>query len=160
MKMIDIINENDGGIYGVTTTDYLPGGRQNAEFYQGCNELELCAIQCHSADSRTGGGARRSFVRPSGRQTSRTGVSPATTLEFSSIEAVKQCVMTGLGLTILPAVAVSTEIAQGRLCKLPWRGPDLTVVTHMVWHKDKWLSPALDAFLSLTREMLVITESD
>jgi len=91
---------------------------------------------------------------------SRTGVSPATTLEFSSIEAVKQCVMTGLGLTILPAVAVSTEIAQGRLCKLPWRGPDLTVVTHIVWHKDKWLSPALEAFLSLAREMLVIRESE
>lgn len=88
---------------------------------------------------------------------SRANVYPATTLEFSSIEAVKQCVMAGLGLTILPEVTVSEEIAQGRLCKLPWRGPDLTVVTHMVWHKDKWLSPALSAFLSLTREMLVTT---
>jgi len=62
--------------------------------------------------------------------------------------------MTGLGLTVLPAVAVSAELSQGRLLKLPWMGPDLTVVTHVVWHKDKWLSPALDAFLSLTREML------
>lgn len=86
---------------------------------------------------------------------SRANISPATTLEFSSIEAVKQCVMAGLGLTILPAVAVSEEIAQGRLCKLPWRGPDLTVITHMVWHKDKWLSPALAAFLALSREMLM-----
>jgi len=85
---------------------------------------------------------------------SRASVYPATTLEFSSIEAVKQCVMTGLGLTVLPAVAVSAELSQGRLLKLPWMGPDLTVVTHVVWHKDKWLSPALDAFLSLTREML------
>ena len=68
--------------------------------------------------------------------------------------------MTGLGLTGLPGVTVAAELSQGRLLKLPWRGPDLTVVTHMIWHKDKWLSPALDAFLSLTREMLVITESD
>jgi DNA-binding transcriptional LysR family regulator len=91
---------------------------------------------------------------------SRAGVYPATTLEFGSIEAVKQCVMTGLGLTVLPAVTVTAELSQGRLLKLPWSGPDLTVVTHMVWHKDKWLSPALDAFLSLTREMLMIAEGD
>jgi DNA-binding transcriptional LysR family regulator len=81
-------------------------------------------------------------------------------LEFNSIEAVKQCVMAGLGLTILPAVTVAAELSQGRLLKLPWMGPDLTVVTHMVWHKDKWLSPALDAFLSLTREMLATAEGE
>jgi len=91
---------------------------------------------------------------------SRASVYPATTLEFSSIEAVKQCVMAGLGLTVLPAVTVAVELSQGRLLKLPWSGPDLTVVAHMVWHKDKWLSPALDAFLSLTREMLLTTEGD
>jgi DNA-binding transcriptional LysR family regulator len=94
------------------------------------------------------------------RVLSRASVYPATTLEFNSIEAVKQCVMAGLGLTILPAVAVAAELSQGRLLKLPWMGPDLTVVTHVVWHKDKWLSPALDAFLSLTREMLATTEGD
>jgi DNA-binding transcriptional LysR family regulator len=91
---------------------------------------------------------------------SRASVYPATTLEFGSIEAVKQCVMAGLGLTILPAVAVSAELSQGRLLKLPWMGPDLTVVAHMVWHKDKWLSPALDAFLCLAREMFATRGSD
>lgn len=88
------------------------------------------------------------------RVLSRAGVYPATILEFGSIEAVKQCVMTGLGLTVLSAVSATAELSQGRLLKLPWSGPDLTVVTHMVWHKDKWLSPALSAFLSLAREML------
>lgn len=91
---------------------------------------------------------------------SRASVYPATILEFGSIEAVKQCVMAGLGLTVLPAVAVAAELSQGRLLKLPWRGPDLSVVTHVVWHKDKWLSPALDAFLTLTREMLATREND
>jgi DNA-binding transcriptional LysR family regulator len=91
---------------------------------------------------------------------SRANVYPAMTLEFSSIEAVKQCVMIGLGLTVLPAVTVEAELSQGRLLKLPWSGPDFTVVTHMVWHKDKWLSPALDAFLSLSREMLAIREGN
>jgi hypothetical protein len=30
----------------------------------------------------------------------------------------------------------------------------------MVWHKDKWLSPALSAFLALSREMLATRTCD
>ena len=75
-------------------------------------------------------------------------------MEFSSLEAVKQCVMAGLGLSALPAISVASEVEQSRLLKLPWAGPDLTISAHMVWHKDKWLSPSLSAFLSMAREML------
>ncbi|AIQ11096.1 LysR family transcriptional regulator [Paenibacillus durus] len=89
----------------------------------------------------------------------RKGVYPRTVLEFNSIEAVKQCVINGLGVTLLTAVSVSAEISRGQLVKLPWRGPDLTVKTHLVWHKDKWLSPSLEAFLTLAREMLANTEN-
>ncbi len=81
-------------------------------------------------------------------------VYPGTVMEFGSMEAVKQCVMTGLGVSVLPAIAVAAEVEQGRLLKLPWVGPDLTISSHMVWHKDKWLSPSLNAFLSMAREML------
>lgn len=93
----------------------------------------------------------RSFFE---RILNRAGVYPATVLEFDNVEAVKQCVMTGLGVTVLPEMAVAKEVAQEQLIKLPWQGTDLTVATHMIWHKDKWLSPALDAFLTLAREML------
>lgn len=90
----------------------------------------------------------------------KSGVSPATIMEFGSVEAVKQCVMIGLGLTVLPSFAVASEVSQGRLCKLPWAGPELDMVTHVVWHKDKWLSPALNAFLVLTRSLLTTAERD
>lgn len=86
----------------------------------------------------------------------REGVYPRTVLEFNSIEAVKQCVINGLGVTVLTAVSVSAEVSRGQLVRLPWKGPDLTVKTHLVWHKDKWLSPSLEAFLALAREMLGI----
>jgi DNA-binding transcriptional LysR family regulator len=89
----------------------------------------------------------------------RARVFPGSIMEFNSLEAVKQCVMTGLGLSVLTAVAVSAEIEQGRLVKLPWNGPDLTVATHLVWHKDKWLSPSLDAFLTMARALLKREES-
>jgi len=82
------------------------------------------------------------------------GVHPVTSLEFGSVEAIKQCVIAGLGLAILPAMAVAAEVAQGRLAALPWAGPDFTLITQVVWHHDKWLSPALRAFLDVTWEEL------
>ena len=94
------------------------------------------------------------------RALAAAGVYPATTMEFSSIEAIKQCVMAGMGITVLPAVAVAAEMAQGRLAALRWAAPDFQMVTQMVWHKDKWLSPALQALLSLSREVLVATPNE
>jgi DNA-binding transcriptional LysR family regulator len=82
------------------------------------------------------------------------GAHPANTVEFSSIEAIKQCVMAGMGLSLLPEVTVRDELARGLLAALPWTEPDFGLVTVMAWHRDKWLSPALRAFIALSREVL------
>lgn len=82
------------------------------------------------------------------------GVYLPTALEFSSVEAIKECVMTGMGITVLPAMAVNREIAEGRLIALDWAEKPLAVITQMIWHKDKWLSPTLRAFIEVTREVL------
>lgn len=74
-------------------------------------------------------------------------------VEFFSVEAIKQCVRAGLGVTLLPAMAVHEEIAQGSLVALPWHGPEFSVSTQLVWHKDKWLSPALLAFIEAARQL-------
>jgi len=81
------------------------------------------------------------------------GVQPATTLEFSSVEAIKQCVMVGMGISILPEMATRTEVEQGKIAVLPWVLPDVPVITQMVWHKEKWLSPALRAFIETAVSM-------
>ncbi len=75
-------------------------------------------------------------------------------VEFASIEAIKQCVIAGLGVTLLPRMAVKEELRQGLLAALPWSGPDFPVATQMCWHKDKWFSPALQAFVDVTRDSL------
>jgi DNA-binding transcriptional LysR family regulator len=82
------------------------------------------------------------------------GVHPATTMEFASIEAVKQCVAAGVGIAMLPEVVVAREMAQGQLCALRWEQPGFEVYTQMAWHKDRWLSPALSAFLQTSRDVL------
>lgn len=57
-------------------------------------------------------------------------------MDFNSVEAIKPCTISGMGITALPQVSVATELAQGRLVALPWSGPDLTLVTQIGWHKS------------------------
>jgi len=83
------------------------------------------------------------------------GVRPGSVLEFGSIEAIKKCVIQQLGITLLPRMAVEGELSRGELTDLQWQGPDFDTNTQVVYHKDKWISPTLSAFLKLSREMLV-----
>ena len=82
------------------------------------------------------------------------GVVPKSIMEFTSVETIKQCASLGMGVACLPAIVAESEIAAGRLAVLPWSGPDLSMRTLVVWHKDKWLSPAISAFVSLLRDRL------
>ncbi|TCP58931.1 DNA-binding transcriptional LysR family regulator [Tumebacillus sp. BK434] len=82
----------------------------------------------------------------------RHGVTPANSLEFWNIEAIKNCVMAGLGLSFLPLIAVESELREGKLAVLPWQEPAIRVATQLIHHKSKWLSPAHREFMRLVRE--------
>lgn len=84
----------------------------------------------------------------------KAGVQPSSSLEFGSVEAIKKCVISGLGITLLPRVAVEAEVAEGQLVDLNWSGPDFNMTTQIVYHKDKWISPALQALLDLAGETI------
>ena len=86
------------------------------------------------------------------RQLSEAGVVPRETLEFQSIEAIKRCVSAGMGVSVLPAVSVETELAAGGLSELRWHEPS-RVGTLMAWNERRWASPALRAFLRTAREV-------
>ncbi|GHO42625.1 LysR family transcriptional regulator [Ktedonospora formicarum] len=82
------------------------------------------------------------------------GIDAVTDLEFTSVEAIKQCTMSGMGITFLPRLTVEAELAQGQLAALQWEGHDFQILHQMLWHKEKWLSPTTRAFLEVAREML------
>jgi DNA-binding transcriptional LysR family regulator len=75
---------------------------------------------------------------------------PKNTLEFWSVEALKQCIMCGLGVSFLPLITVKKE----------WINHDLTCIltkdeqikTQMIYHKNKWLSPSVQSFINLVNE--------
>jgi DNA-binding transcriptional LysR family regulator len=82
------------------------------------------------------------------------GLQVGSILKFANIEARKRCVINGLGITILPRVTVEAELTQGTLVDLGWKSPDFNTITQVAYHKNKWISPALHAFLELAREKL------
>ena len=89
------------------------------------------------------------------RQLGAASVVPAEKMEFQSIEAVKQCVAAGMGVSVMPSVAVSAELEDGKLAALQWQEP-FEVLTQMVWHEERWQSPALRAFLETAREVFSV----
>lgn len=87
------------------------------------------------------------------RMVAAAGVYPADVMEFNSVEAIKQCVIAGMGIAVLPRVTVAAPLMQGQLVALPWSNP-FEVFTQMVWHEDRWHSPVLKGFLDTSREVL------
>lgn len=79
------------------------------------------------------------------------GVSPVVGVEFSSVSALKRYVASGGGFTVLPEMAARREVAAGEFKELAWTGGEVEAGLLMVWHKDKWLSPALAGFMELAR---------
>lgn len=65
-------------------------------------------------------------------------------LEFSSLESIKQCVKNGLGVSLLPEMAIKEELKRGELVKLRWKS-SIKVKGQMVFHRDKWMSSPLAA---------------
>lgn len=93
----------------------------------------------------------RSVLEQAMRQ---AAVQPEQVVQFSSLEAIRQCALMGVGAAFLPQVAVEAELDQGRLAAVPLDGPDLSVTTHVAWRRDRERSPALAAFLQVTRSVL------
>lgn len=81
-------------------------------------------------------------------------IKPNVAIETGSVQAIKQFTMSGLGITLLPKVAVDDEINSGKLVPLNWKGPDFGIISQVLYHKNKWISPALKEFLNLSRSFM------
>ena len=74
---------------------------------------------------------------------------PRSRLELSQSEAIKQAVVAGLGIAVLPEVAVVDAIAAGRLAMLrtPFLRPYLHRKLSLLLHRRKYQGALLEAFL-------------
>jgi DNA-binding transcriptional LysR family regulator len=76
---------------------------------------------------------------------------------FNSIEAIKQAVMRGIGVAVLPEIAVHRELTEGSLAAIPWNEKKIAAKLLMIWQKNKWLPPLLRAFMEMVREDWVVS---
>lgn len=86
------------------------------------------------------------------RALENTGASLQLMSEGGSIQTLKSLSAFGLGVTLLPLFAVEDEVRSNQLRKLNFRGLDLNLLIQVVYHKDKWVSSALAAFLEICKE--------
>jgi len=82
----------------------------------------------------------------------QASVKPSSIMGVSSNEVIKKFVCDGWGIGFLPHVVVQQELISNQLIELPWAGPPFGIKAQLIYHKDKWLSPALKAFIKVTLE--------
>jgi DNA-binding transcriptional LysR family regulator len=77
------------------------------------------------------------------------GIAARTILEFGSLDAIKQCAKSGLGVSLLPEIAVKEELARGELSSFAVQDVSIPLQAQMLFYREKWLSPQLAALEKL-----------
>ena len=72
--------------------------------------------------------------------------------ESTSTQALLGAVQKGIGISILPEMLVRDALDAGEICSAPLFGESLIRDHHLVRHKNKFLTPALEDFMQLCRE--------
>lgn len=72
-------------------------------------------------------------------------------MELSSNEAVKQSLIAGLGISLMPLIGIKNELSLGHLKIIPVKGTPITTSWNLVWLAEKKLSPVASAFVEYIR---------
>ncbi|WP_236896791.1 LysR family transcriptional regulator [Clostridium beijerinckii] len=74
------------------------------------------------------------------------------TIELGSIEAIKKCVASNLGISFLPRFTIEDELENGKLKELKAGDLNAKITAIYAYHKNKWISPAMSLFIELVRK--------
>ncbi|MGG4408233.1 LysR family transcriptional regulator [Niallia taxi] len=73
-------------------------------------------------------------------------------LEFQSIEAIKHCVKTGLGVSLVPFFSVKEELKSSIFTGEEVSEGQSSLATYLTYHRDKWLSPSITSMIRLVQK--------
>lgn len=79
------------------------------------------------------------------------GVLVDVVLEFDNVETIKQAIMTGAGVSILPQGTVDTEARLGTLVARPIAPPEFVRPLGIILARHRTKSPAVERFVELVR---------
>ncbi len=76
-------------------------------------------------------------------------------MEISNLEAIKQAVIHGLGISVVSSLAIKQEIESGILVEIPIKGIHFRRGIRYVYQKGIHLSPAAKEFIAMLDEKLI-----
>ena len=79
-------------------------------------------------------------------------VKPNVVMEFDNVETIKQAIMIGAGVSLLPAPTVMKEVAMRTLCAVAFDIADLVRPIGAIHRRNKPLIPAAARFLQMLQE--------
>jgi DNA-binding transcriptional LysR family regulator len=82
------------------------------------------------------------------------GISVGMKFQLTSNEAVKQALIAGLGISIMPLIGIKNELDRGDLKIIQLKGLPITTDWQLIWLKNKPLTPVSLAFLEYVKENL------
>ena len=77
----------------------------------------------------------------------KTGIIPDMKIQLTSNEAVKQSVIAGLGLSIMPLIGLKNELENGDVVIIPIKKLPIISSWRLIWLKGKKLSPVAKSYL-------------
>lgn len=82
----------------------------------------------------------------------RNGLQSSKKIQLTSNEAVKQAVIAGIGYSIMPIIGLKNELENGDLKIIPMKGFPIQSNWHLVWLKNKSMSPVAEAYIKYIRD--------
>lgn len=78
-------------------------------------------------------------------------------ITLTSNEAVKQAILAGIGISIMPIIGIKKELESGELKIIPQKGLPIKTTWSLIWLKGKKLNPIAQAyidFLKINKEQI------
>lgn len=82
----------------------------------------------------------------------KNGVVPNMKIQLTSNEAVKQSVIAGLGLSIMPLIGLKNELEKGDIKIIPIKKLPIVSNWRLIWLKGKKMSPVAKAYFNYVNE--------
>ncbi|MED4781152.1 LysR family transcriptional regulator [Brevibacillus choshinensis] len=86
------------------------------------------------------------------------GMNTSNHLEFTSMEAMKQCVASGLGISLMPYISVEALLQEQKMKVIEFSDRDLMFYAQISYHKNKWLSKAHKKFIEMVLSNETLTQ--
>jgi len=72
-------------------------------------------------------------------------------ITLTSNEAVKQAVLSGMGISIMPIIGIKSELASGELEIIKVKGLPIKTTWSLIWLKEKKLSPIAQGYIEFLK---------